>query len=115
MNDRYKNLKPFPKGVSGNPGGKIKGALTGEQIRKNIARLFDMTRDELQAVIQDPKSTMHEIMLASIVAQAAKSGDYSRLEALYVRAVGKAKDVVEHTVSADDKDLFGPWKIKNPE
>jgi hypothetical protein len=85
----------FKPGQSGNPGGKPKGILTNDKIQGVIGRFADMTRDELQAVIQNQKSSMLEITVASILAQAAKGGDYTRLEFLLSRTIGKVKDQLE--------------------
>jgi hypothetical protein len=38
---------------------------------------------------------MLEVMVASIMARAAKDGDYSRLEFLLARSIGKVKDISE--------------------
>ncbi len=94
--DPRKNLRPpFPPGVSGNPSGKPKGLLTNDKVLSVIGKFADMSRAQLQEVIANPKTTMLEVTVASILAQAAKNGDYSRLEFLLSRTIGKVKDQIE--------------------
>lgn len=93
--DTSKNLKPFPKGTSGNPSGRPKGALTTPEVSALMGKFCRLSRDELTAVIQNQKSSMIEITVASILAKAAKDGDYSRLEFLLARSIGKVKDQLE--------------------
>ena len=90
----------FKPGQSGNPSGKRNGGLTVDEVSDLMARFCRLSRDALQAVVQDPKSTMIEITVASILARAAKDGDYSRLEFLLSRSIGKVKDVILHEQEA---------------
>lgn len=92
MDPRHKNLKPFKPGQSGNPSGKPKQLLTQDKVSSVMGKFADMTRDELQKVIQNPRSTMLEITVASILAQAAKSGDATRLSFLLDRSIGRVKE-----------------------
>ena len=94
-NGNPKNLKPFAKGTSGNPAGKPKNLLTKDKVDAIIGRFAFMDRTELQEVINDQRTPMIEIMVASVMAKAAKDGDYSRLEALLVRSIGKVKETKE--------------------
>ncbi len=94
------SIPPDPKyrwkpGQSGNPTGKRKGLLTTAQIASLVTRLSQLNRMELKAINDDPKSTMLEITVAKILDQAAESGDYSRLEFLLARSIGKVKDSLE--------------------
>jgi hypothetical protein len=54
-----------------------------------------MTRAELEAVKASTKSSMIEITIAAIFIRAADDGDYSRLEFLLARSIGKVKDIAE--------------------
>ena len=90
-----KHLKPYVKGQSGNPGGKPKGTLTKADVEKLFQKFAGKTKDELQLMVQDPKSTMLEIMVASVMVKAAKDGDAARLQFLLDRAVGKVKEQME--------------------
>ena len=84
-------------GQSGNPSGRPKGILTSDQVRALIGRFWGMTREQLHVVVQDQKSSMGEIMVASIMAKCAKDGDYTRLDGLLNRTIGKVKEQVEVT------------------
>lgn len=90
MRPQNKNLKPYTKGQSGNPSGKPKQLLTKDKVKGILGKFADMTRDELQNIVQDPKSTMLEIMVASIMVKAAKDGDFSRLNFILDRSIGRA-------------------------
>jgi hypothetical protein len=109
-----KHLKHFPKGVSGNPNGKPKQLLTKDKVSAILGRFATMTRDQLQDVATDPKSSMIEIMIASIMVKAAKEGDYARLDFLLTRSIGKVKDELElqaRTIADDQLDLIPKSKI----
>ena len=79
----------FKKGKSGNPSGKPKGLLTVDQVKALFGKMSSCTKQELINIMQNPKSTMLEITTASILAKAAKDGDYSRLNFLLDRTVGR--------------------------
>ena len=84
-----KHLRPFKPGQSGNPGGKPKQLLTKEKVKGILGKFADMTRQQLQDIIQNPKSSMLEIMVASIMAKAAKDGDFSRMNFILDRSIGR--------------------------
>ena len=79
----------FKPGQSGNPGGKPKQLLTKDKVKGILGRFADMTREDLQAIVTNPKSTMLEIMVASIMVKAAKDGDFSRLNFILDRSIGR--------------------------
>lgn len=98
--------KPFPKGVSGNPGGRhkvpddIKKSRTFNQIEleRIINKLLYLDRGALQDLIKTPGTPMIELIAASILAQAAQKGDQARLEFVLQRMIGKVKDQIDLTV-----------------
>ncbi len=93
-------------GQSGNISGRPRGLLTVDEIRKMMDRFWRMSADDLLMVLENPKTTMGELMIASVMAKAAKDGDYSRLAFLMDRQVGKVKEEIEQTVrSISDEDL----------
>lgn len=79
MGGRVQNLKPWPKGVSGNPGGRPKGDLSSE-----IAR----------AVFENNPEAVYHAM-----ARALMRGNARVFAVLADRAYGKVKDQVEVDVS----------------
>jgi hypothetical protein len=103
--DPKKNLKPFKPGVSGNPGGRpklpddIKEArkLGQIELERVINKYIYLSRDELKAALADTATPMFEIMVASIIAQAAQKGDQVRLDFILNRVVGKVTDRIEHS------------------
>lgn len=90
-----KNPSPatrFQKGQSGNKSGKPKGLITPDRVRAVVAKLSGMNREQLLEVVKDPKSQMFEVMFASVMAKAAKDGDYGRLNFLLDRTIGRTVD-----------------------
>lgn len=97
----------FKPGRSGNPGGRPKDLLTSDQVSAIIGRLTRLNYDALKSLAKEPKSTtpMIEVIVASILVEAADKGDYSRLESLLTRAIGKVKDISEVHQHNYDSDL----------
>ena len=96
----YTRWKP---GQSGNASGKPKGLLTQNEISALIGRFWRLSSDQLELVLKDPKTTMGEAMIASVMLRAFKDGDFSRVEGLLTRGVGKVKDVSEVTHNYDEE------------
>jgi hypothetical protein len=92
--------KPFQKGQSGNPGGRTKlpddikqaRKLNQIELERIVNRYLYLDRNELNERVKDPKTPMLEMMVASIIAQAAQKGDQQRLEFILSRLIGKVKD-----------------------
>ena len=103
MADKKKVVgRPFKKGKPGGPGRpplapELKGIpkLTKEQVEACIAKYQWMSLDELEVALKDPKRSMLEHMVMSIIHKAVKHGDQNRLEFLFNRTIGKVKDQVE--------------------
>jgi len=95
----------FKPGQSGNPGGKIKGLLTAADVSALIGKLSVLTIDELKLRRDDPKGRMHERIIAGEIVAAFEKQDYSRLEMLFARGVGKVKDVSEVHQHNHDAEL----------
>jgi hypothetical protein len=98
--------RDFAKGVSGNPKGgpglpkDVKEArkLTQGELERAVNRYLHLSRGELKAAIEAPGTPMIEIMIASIIAQAATKGDQMRLDFILNRIIGKVQDRVEVTM-----------------
>jgi hypothetical protein len=96
------NLPPeagrWKPGQSGNPSGRPPlppelrdiVALSGQEVRRVIARYARMNRAELQEAIQKPEIPVLDLYIASILAQGIKLGDFARLAFLLDRTVGRA-------------------------
>ncbi len=59
------------------------------EIGRLIAMYARMTRADIQDAVQNPKTPMLEVAIASIFAQCAKTGDYTRLAFLLDRSIGR--------------------------
>jgi len=82
MNDE--NLKPFPKGQSGNPNGRP----------KKLPKIDDLLQDILGS--QEDKDSEAHAILSSLVQQ-AKKGNVKAAEILLDRAYGKAQLKIDHS------------------
>lgn len=82
----------WKKGQSGNVSGKPKQLLTKDKVKSIMGKFASMTKAELEAIEKNPKSTMMEIMVASIITQAIRTGDYSRLNFILDRSIGRVID-----------------------
>lgn len=97
-------LKMFKPGVSGNPSGRPKEPealkklklYTNQEIQMKICEFLDMTKAEIKAKIEDPATTMLEVMIGTIMVKGAQNGDQNRLESMINRVAGKVKDEVDH-------------------
>lgn len=86
----------FKPGHSGNPGGRPKHFLTRSKVKTMIDNYLSLSRNELEALMIDKDTTPAlELMIISTILYCIKAGDYSRLEALLTRAVGKVKEEIE--------------------
>ncbi len=97
-----KNLKPWPKGQSGNTKGRpglpeeLKGiaSLTHQEVCKRISRLARMTVSELDSMMANPKLSIIERNIGAIFLESICHGDQSKLSFLLDRAIGKIKEVI---------------------
>ena len=104
------NLKPWPKGVSGNPRG---AGLIGEDIRKArqltaskfteiTTKYLGMTKEQLIEATKAPGTPALELMVAQIMSKAIINGDQTRLNFLLDRLIGKVPDkVIQATFVTD--------------
>lgn len=63
-----------------------------------ISKYARMTRGELTAVIEDRTTPAINITICVILAKAMQDGDYTRLNFLLDRSIGKVKENVEITI-----------------
>ncbi len=103
---------PWKKGQSGNPSGKPKQLLTRDKVYAIIGKFAYLTREQLQSLVQDAKTPMIEIMVASIMVKAAKDGDYARMSFLLDRTIGKPPAHEDDLNSGDSTGMSIEEKIE---
>ena len=92
--------KQFKKGQVANPKGRpinpfaAYRKMTVEIYREVIELIFDGDIDGLQNIVQDKKEKVLKVALAACVLKAMKSGDYSVIEQMMSRVVGKIPDEI---------------------
>ena len=90
------NLKPFPKGVSGNPAGKPKGV---EHSKTRLLRLLQLVTKVRNPVTgEDEEFTIAEQLDMKIISKAMKS-DLRAYQEILDRLEGRAKQTNEIELS----------------
>ena len=103
------NLKPWPKGVSGNPGGRPKRELTPENVGGIVEKYLLMAQGELQAIYADKTTPAINALAAGACLDAIKLKKWDLANSMLDRSIGKVKDVVEnHNHSHDDEFNSAP-------
>jgi Family of unknown function (DUF5681) len=82
---RPENLKPWPKGVSGNPGGRPKSAPLSQACRELLA----------QPVPDDSEGRTYAQAIAQTLAAKALAGDIRAAQEIADRAEGRARQAIE--------------------
>src|SRR4051794_6724754 len=96
-------MAKFKPGKSGNPGGRPKldpdvkklRELTKEQFKELATILLHGTQEDLQHLLDKPDTSMLTQWLARVAMVGSERGDYSTLDNLLNRLIGKVKDEVE--------------------
>lgn len=78
----------------GNAGGKPKQLLTKDKVKGLVDRFYHMSREDLKKVASNPKSTVIELTIASIMVKCIEAGDFSRFDGMLSRAIGKVADEI---------------------
>ncbi len=105
----------FKKGQSGNPSGKPKvpdhlrdvKQFTAEEVNRTIAKYMRLSRNELAEINNNGDLPGFEAVICSIILQAHKSGDFSRLEFCLNRAGLKLRLPEEASANDALKILMG--------
>lgn len=105
------NLKPFPKGVSGNPNGRPRKYVsmlkdqgyTLYEVNDAIQVLMSMTLDELKEVYTNPEATVLEKTIASAIRKSIEKGSLYSIETLLTRVYGKPKEQMDVNASGGVK------------
>lgn len=107
-----KTLRPYKKGVSGNPKGrpavpadiKAMREFNASEFERVFNKFIFMNQDELTAATKRKDFNVLEMMVLSIMQKAVKEGDQKRMNFLLDRMVGPVVRKVDHT--SDGKALF---------
>lgn len=111
-----KQLTPWSKGQSGNPGGRPKipdalraiRSLSYHEMQKLVSKYARMTQAETAIALADRETPMIERTIASIFWHSDKYGDCVRLAFLLDRAIGKVPVAIE-----DDDDRAARKEIED--
>lgn len=117
--------KQFKKGETGNPHGRppispIQRALrnlTLDTYREVIELVLTGNVEAVRAMIQDPKTPAIQVGVATAFMKAIKDGDYTVIERIAERIVGKIPDVVNVNAINNSKvavtvSTLDPSKLK---
>ncbi len=105
-----KGGRKWPKGLSGNPGGRPKAdpairafkETTYKDFITHLQKYGNFTQKEIEIEVKRPDASMFELMFTNIVSGAAK-GDKDARAVLLDRLWGKVKEV--HEVHNYEKEL----------
>ncbi len=92
----------FKPGVSGNPGGRGVNYLTRSKVKVMIDKYLALSKIELEALKAKETTPVLELMIISTILQCIKVGDYSRMEALLSRAIGRVQEIEDDVDSSNE-------------
>ena len=90
------NLKPFPKGVSGNPAGKPKGV---QHSKTRLLRLLELVQTKTNPITGEKEEFTIAEQLDMVLINKALKGDLNAYKELFDRLEGRAKQSIEAELS----------------
>jgi hypothetical protein len=85
----------FKKGTSGNLQGRPKGLFTTDMLKAVIAKHFEMSKEEIAALLKNDKAKAIDLIVCSAIMKAIKDGDIGKAEYLFMRSLGKVMEKLE--------------------
>lgn len=103
MNEQ--NLKPFKKGISGNPGGRPKGSRNLSTILEDVLNRKVSLEDPI--LKKEVKSRIGEIIVLKLT-QKALEGDLRAINEIFDRAEGRplCRQEVKHDGGEEHREFF---------
>jgi hypothetical protein len=86
------NLKPFPKGVSGNPAGKPKGVPNS---KTRLLRLLELVQTQTNPITGEKEEFTVAEQLDMVLINKARKGDIRAYQEVMDRLEGRAKQSTE--------------------
>lgn len=108
--------RKFVKGQSGNSKGRPPMPaelrevmkLSPQKLKAMIFKFLHMNRGDLKRTVENAETSLVECTIASIVTMAMAEGDYTRLDFLLNRSIGKVKEEVNVNSNITFKTTFTP-------
>lgn len=96
----------FKKGMSGNPGGRVKlpvelreaAKLSKKEALEKLIYFLQMSKEDLLAITKNDTLKVMDHWVARICELGIEHGDAQRLNFMFDRIIGKVTDKVEHSV-----------------
>ena len=103
MTKKKKGKHLFKKGNPGGPGRprlepelKAVQPLKKDEVRKRLTAYLRMNVGELEKIVDDKKRPSLDVWIAQLALKGIRDGDYTRMNFIFDRIVGRVKDEVEH-------------------
>jgi hypothetical protein len=80
--------------------------LNRKEAEEKISKYLKMTPVDLEKVSKNPETLAIDLLIISVIMHAMKTGDYTRLNFLFDRTIGRVKEKID--VSNEDGTLARP-------
>ena len=96
---KYKGLRPYKKGQSGNPDGRPVGSIS----------VTSMVKRKLQEIPEGQKKTYLEILVSKILQKAIVDGDQQLIRAIWAYSDGMPRQGVD--IVSEEKEILTEGQI----